>query len=281
MGDDFTLFTPRPKRFGRFLWVAILGALASLWPPLMGQRCQKPPPDVRRPHFSGPLATAEFEVPFRAPKIIEGELCFLFSKDEIKKSAEPFRFSSVLKFLKRRPSLDAIRAFIHSRWGLVGIPVVSTMSRPCNVFIQFQSEDDLNKAMAREATEVDGVHYRVFRWSPEFKEDEEPSLVPVWVSLPGLPPHFYHSSFLKIFTAPFGKYICRDNTTRCATRTDGARVCVEMDAASFFWIGSPGAHASWYQEVVFETLPTFCTKCKKQGHSEKKCKLGGENTILN
>ncbi|XP_042944611.1 uncharacterized protein LOC122278495 [Carya illinoinensis] len=225
---------------------------------------------------AAPQPIPAFDVPFRAPKVVDGELCFLFSKDEIRKSAEPFWFSLVLKFLRRRPSLDAIRAFIRSRWGLSGIPVVSSMSKPRNVFIRFQSESDLNKALSREATDVDGVHYRAFLWLTDFSENEEPSLVPVWINLPGLPPNFYHSSFLKIFTAPIGRFICCDNFTRCATRIDGARVCVEMDAAkpplNSFWIGTPGSPSSWLQEVVFETLPAFCIKCKLQGHNGKTCK---------
>lgn len=55
-------------------------------------------------------------------------------------------------------------------------------------------------------------------------------MVPVWVVLPGLPPNFYHESFLKNITTPLGRFLHRDNSTKCATRTDGARLCIEMDA---------------------------------------------------
>lgn len=48
-----------------------------------------------------------------------------------------------------------------------------------------------------------------------------------------------------LVVALVGTYICCDNTTRCATRTDGARVYVELDVANphliFFWIGAPFA----------------------------------------
>ncbi|KAF5447418.1 hypothetical protein F2P56_032972 [Juglans regia] len=112
---------------------------------------------------------------------------------------------------------------------------------------------------------------------PEFKEEEEP-IVPVWIVLPGLPPNFYHESLLKILTAPIGRFIRHDNPTSCATLTDGARLCVEMDAAiepiSHFWIGMPGLGSSRKQEIVYETLPAFCSICKIQGHNVHTCRVG-------
>lgn len=91
-----------------------------------------------------------------------GEVCVLFSKDEIVQSTFPFRFSLVLKFLRQHPSLDAVRAFIQSRWGLQTLPMVSLMLRPRNVFIRLTSEEDFVKAFAREACDIERINYRVF-----------------------------------------------------------------------------------------------------------------------
>ncbi|XP_040996123.1 uncharacterized protein LOC121242304 [Juglans microcarpa x Juglans regia] len=218
----------------------------------------------------------ELAVSHRAPKTKDGELFFQFSKEEIFRSAEPFRVSIVLKFLRNRPSLDAIRIFIRNRWNLEGVQVVSTMWRPRNVFVRMASEEDCMRALSREACDIDGIPYRAFHWTPNFKEQEEPSIVPIWIELPGLPPNFYHESFLKILTAPIGRFIRRDNPMRCATRTDGARICVEMDAAieplSHFWFGTPGLGSSRKQDIVYETLPAFCSKCKIQGHNVRTCR---------
>ncbi|KAF5442897.1 hypothetical protein F2P56_035507 [Juglans regia] len=214
----------------------------------------------------------------KLPKMLEGEVYFQFTKEEIERSAEPFRYSVVLKFLKNRPSLDAVRAFIHSRWGLTASPVVSAMRRQRNVFVRMANEVDFTKALSREVCEINGIFYRAFRWSPEFNEDAEPSRVPVWVSLPGLPPNFYQESFLKILMPPIGTFIRRDNPTRCATRTDGARLCVEVDAAkpplSHFWIRASGPSSSRKQEIFYETLPAFCSSCKMQGHNARTCNPG-------
>lgn len=83
--------------------------------------------------------------------------------------------------------------------------------------------------------------------------------------------NFYNLSLLNLIVALIGTYIHCDNATRCATRTNGARVCVKLDAANFrlmsFWIGAPFALGSRLQEVDYETLPTFCVNFKMQGHN--------------
>ncbi|XP_042944787.1 uncharacterized protein LOC122278668 [Carya illinoinensis] len=209
---------------------------------------------------ASPQPLPEVLVPFWAPKSVDGEVCVLFNKDEIDKSAAPFRFSIVLKFLHQRSSLDSIRAFIRARWGLTKQPIVPSMLRPRNVFIQLSTEEDFVKALTREATDINGVVYRVFKWTTDFQEDKEPVFVPVWISLPGLPPNYYHDSFLRCITASLGRYLKRDNPTKRATRTEGARVCIEMDVSKeplrAFWIGIPRQPHSFLQQVIYETLPT-------------------------
>ncbi|XP_041025303.1 uncharacterized protein LOC121265683 [Juglans microcarpa x Juglans regia] len=225
-----------------------------------------------------PQPIPEVMVPFRSHKIVDGEVCIIFSKDEVDRSAIPFQYSLVLKFLRQRPSLDSIRAFIKARWGLSNQPIVSSMSKP--VFVRLALEEDFVKAFARENCEINGVPYRVFHWTTEFQEDQEPIRVPVWITLPGLPPNYYHESFLRSITAPIGRFLKRDNPTRCATRTDGARICLEMDISKepiqALWIGTPRNPQSLYQSIEFETLPAYCPKCHVQGHNSKTCKGEGK-----
>ncbi|XP_042958231.1 uncharacterized protein LOC122293850 [Carya illinoinensis] len=222
-----------------------------------------------------PQPLPEMEVPFHQPKTIDGELVFTFSVEEIEKLAQPFLFSIVLKFLRQRPSLDAVRAFIRNRWGLSSMPIVSAMQRPRHVFVRMANEMDFNKALSRESCEVNGIFYRPFAWTPKFDEDYEPPCVPVWVFLPGLPPSFYQPSVLKMITAPIGRFIRCDNSTTCATRTDGARICLEVDSSkapiNYFWIGKPGVPRSRRQEIIFKTLPAYCSRCKCQGHNAQTC----------
>lgn len=93
-------------------------------------------------------------VSFRAPKVVDGEVCALFSKEEIVNSTMPFRFSIFLKFLRQKPSLDAIRSFITSKWEINKQTVVLAISKSKFFFIRMSNEEDLIKALMREATDI-------------------------------------------------------------------------------------------------------------------------------
>ncbi|CAI9769427.1 unnamed protein product [Fraxinus pennsylvanica] len=84
----------------------------------------------------------------------------------------------------------------------------------------------------------------------------------------------------------FGCFLKRDNFTACASRTDRARVCVEIDVSKplvdSFWLGVPFHPTNRYQEVIYEKLPTYCKFCNTIGHLEmgyKKKKDIGESKI--
>lgn len=69
-----------------------------------------------------------------------------------------------------------------------------------------------------------------------------------------------------------GRFIRCDNSTRCATHTDGSRVRVEMDAAAkpiqAFWIGSPRI-PSIGTKILFIRLCQLIMHgcCRMQGHN--------------
>lgn len=88
-------------------------------------------------------------ISFRTPKVEDGEVCVVFSKEEVENSAMLFKYSIVLKFLRQRPSLDAIIAFIRSRWGLNKQLVVSLMLKPRNVFIRMSNEKYFIEALTQ------------------------------------------------------------------------------------------------------------------------------------
>ncbi|XP_042948686.1 uncharacterized protein LOC122281346 [Carya illinoinensis] len=177
-------------------------------------------------------------------------------------------------------TLSRCNPYFHSHSvGLSAQPVISSMKTQRHVFLRFSKGDDYHKAFAQETRDINGSPYCAFKWSTNFIKDKEPSLVPVF--LPGLPANFYHESYLQNLALLIGTYLKGDKSMRCATRTDGARFCVEMDAASKpidgFWIGIPRAPSSHYQPVIYETLPAYCCLCKMQGYNSSMCKKAKKN----
>lgn len=49
-----------------------------------------------------------FKMPIRYPVEVDGELGFSFTKAEMNKAAEEYRFAMVLKFLHERPTIDVV-----------------------------------------------------------------------------------------------------------------------------------------------------------------------------
>lgn len=104
-------------------------------------------------------------------------------------------------------------------------------------------------------------------------------MILVWIMLPGLPLNFYRETFLESVTIPIGTYL-RNNATHCATHTDVAKVYVLMNVSrkpiQSFWIGTPKNSTSIFQEVVYETLPALCARCKVQRHNHLTCKASSQ-----
>lgn len=71
--------------------------------------------------------SASFKMAMLFPVEINGELGFIFSKPEMNKAAEDFKYALVMKFLRVRPSIDFIHLHVVNKWGLMEIPTISFM----------------------------------------------------------------------------------------------------------------------------------------------------------
>ncbi|CAI9769655.1 unnamed protein product [Fraxinus pennsylvanica] len=211
----------------------------------------------------------------RRPKLIDGELGFIFTDAKVKRLAEDFRFALVLKFLSSRPNIDLVRAAITKTWGLREVPVVSYMDAS-HVLVKMNNEGDFLHAWAREGRFVAGASFRLFKWTPDFDLHRESSLAPQWLFLPGLPLHLYRQDCLRILASRFGRYLGTDHATLNRTRASGARICVEIDLLADVVECFPitvGSTTLW-QCVQYEKLGFYCKKCRRQGHTEAVCRVG-------
>ncbi|XP_027171591.1 uncharacterized protein LOC113771176 [Coffea eugenioides] len=115
---------------------------------------------------------------------------------------------------------------------------------------------------------------KLFKWTPSFHVDREPSVVPVWVSLPKLPIHLFNRECLFQIVATLGVPLYVDAATAALSRPSVARVCVEVDLlkplVSRVWIGNGGQEGFW-QNLDIEHLPAYCSGCFRQGHSKDDC----------
>lgn len=125
--------------------------------------------------------------------------------------------------------------------------------------------------MARGHSEIDGIPYKIFHWTPRFNEkNESPSSR---LDLFGRnSTNLFQYSMLQSLGDDFSRFLKCDNATLCVTRSKVARICVEMDVPlplkHHFLIGSLGLETSHYQEVMYQHVPAYCQWCRKQGHGK-------------
>ncbi|XP_071921876.1 uncharacterized protein [Coffea arabica] len=115
---------------------------------------------------------------------------------------------------------------------------------------------------------------KIFKWSPAFHVDKEPSVVPVWFQLHKLPLHYFHKEAIFQIVSVLGVPLFVDAATLATSRPSLARVCVEIDLfqarPSRGWVGN-GKYEGFWQSFIPENTPKYCSHCYRQGHDIEGC----------
>ncbi|XP_027101284.2 uncharacterized protein [Coffea arabica] len=203
----------------------------------------------------------------------KGEAAVIFSKQDAEKLAAPYRWVLVGKFSHGRPSLEEIRKIFTSLNLKDQISVGLLDYR--HVLLKCASEVDFNRIWMRGIWQLGKFPMRVFRWTRDFHGHKESSLAPVWVSLPSLPIHYFDKHSLFSITSLVGKPLFLDSATAAASRSNKARVCVEVDLlkpiCTRVWISVEGEMRFW-QKIVPEEMPCYCSACWRLGCSVDECR---------
>ena len=196
----------------------------------------------------------------------------IFPQAAVEALASPFRFALIGKFSRGRPKLEEVRKFIASL-DLRENPMIGLLDAR-HVLIQLNNEADFHRVWFRRIWYVASFPMRVFKWTTDFHVDRESSVVPLWLQLPKLPLHFFNKQVIFQIASMVGNPLLVDAATLAVSRPSVARVCVEMDllrsTPSRVWIGN-GNHAGFWQELVVENLPRYCSHCFRQGHDVETC----------
>lgn len=106
--------------------------------------------------------------------------------------------------------------------------------------------------------------------------EKESSLVPVWVTFPRLPIHFFAKPALFKIASLLGLPLRLDAATISLKRPGVARIQVELDVLKErpqqIWIGI-GHNDGFWQRVEYESVPSYCTHCWHIGHAEAFCRV--------
>lgn len=96
-----------------------------------------------------------------------------------------------------------------------------------------------------------------------------------WIKLPGLPPPFWHNSYIAAIVNSFVIFLDTDARTQACTIMKYARVCVEVDVTRKMpdkvRIALPNNKSFW-QQIVLEGNWSYCSHCKMHGHDLLQCR---------
>lgn len=144
-----------------------------------------------------------------------------------------------------------------------------------HVLIKLHLERDFSRLWGHQVYYIEGNKpMRLFKWTPAFRCTEESSVVSIWISLPYLPIHYMNNKqALHAIASTVGNPLRVDQATAAVTRPTVARILIEYDIATALipriWIGE--GESGFWQDVIFENVPDYCTACKHLGHAEKNC----------
>ncbi|TMW81625.1 hypothetical protein EJD97_008602, partial [Solanum chilense] len=133
------------------------------------------------------------------------------------KLAEICKFTLVGKFTNTMPRMEQVRkSFILQTQLMGGVKITHFNSR--HVYIDLDNELDYQTVWTKLKMNIEGQAMRIQAWTPDFTPEEETPIVPIWVSIPGLPWHCYNKVFLSTILESIGKVLFLDSPTAQRTR---------------------------------------------------------------
>ncbi|XP_043710353.1 uncharacterized protein LOC122659288 [Telopea speciosissima] len=214
---------------------------------------------------------------FVEPLKIDGELAAKCPSWVINNGLEKWRNTLMGHFIGGRPSLPYARDMLLKQWKVVGHVDVNLLDSGIFIF-RFNLEDDKIKVLEGGPWYVPKRSMILRPWSP-FASMEKVDLcsVPVWITLPNLPFHFWLSEALSSIGSVIRRPIVTDKMTSSMERLSYAQLYVEISAGEDLPSSIPiydDEGFCFYQRVNYDWKPPLCKHCKVFGHSDYTCKFG-------
>lgn len=78
------------------------------------------------------------------------------------------------------------------------------------MYIDLDNELDYITVLTKQRMSIEGQLLRIQLWTPTFQPEEETPIVPIWVTLPKLPWHYYNKNFVSALLSRIGKVLYLD-----------------------------------------------------------------------
>lgn len=200
------------------------------------------------------------------------------TEDVMVKLADRCKFTLIGKFTNPMPKMELIRKSFTQQTQLTGGVKIAHYN-PRHVYIDLDNEQDYITVWTQQRMYIDSQLMRLQKWTPTFTPREETPIVPVWVTLPELPWHFYNKEFISALLSPVGKTLYLDTASIQKTRGSMAKVRLQINLTDelppHIWIGfdKNDLTVGKWQAIQYEDIPAYCSYCKHQGHRVQACNV--------
>lgn len=101
----------------------------------------------------------------------------------------------------------------------------------------------------------------------------------IWLRLPGLPLEFWISSTILAIVSEAGQTLDIDDFADNRKKTGCARVRVQIDAGKPLLLGIliERRKGTFWQQFVYENLPSMCYRCERMGHLDNGCRFSDDD----
>ncbi|KAG8389622.1 hypothetical protein BUALT_Bualt02G0248200 [Buddleja alternifolia] len=208
--------------------------------------------------------------------VINGRKTIFLSKEEDDFMAAPYQYSLVGKFSHGYPTMTRLRA----KFAALGLKQgfkIGVLDHK-HVWIRLFDPNDYARVWMKQTWYFDGFPMRVLKWMSEFDPKEESPIMPIWIKVFGLRPHWSHRQFLYHVASLIGKPLKLDEATTEIENTCVARMCVELNVLEKLQKEIPIQinGKTQFCKVQYEGIPEYCRICRHRGHSMAACYVNNE-----
>ncbi|KAG8362639.1 hypothetical protein BUALT_BualtUnG0055700 [Buddleja alternifolia] len=144
--------------------------------------------------------------------IVNGRKPIFLSKEEDDFMAAPHQYSLVGKFSHGYPSMIRLRAKF-AALGLKNGFKIGVLDHK-HVWIRLFDANDYARVWMKQTWYFDSFLMRVMKWTHDFDPNEGSPIMPIWIKVLGLRPHWFHKQFLYHVASLIGKPLKLDEATK-------------------------------------------------------------------
>ncbi|KAG8370048.1 hypothetical protein BUALT_Bualt14G0077100 [Buddleja alternifolia] len=202
---------------------------------------------------------------------INGRKTIFISNEEDEFMAAPYQYSLMGKFSHGYQTMTRLRAKFVAVGLLKGFKIGVLDNK--HVWIKLLDPNDYARIWMKQVWYFDGFPMRVLKWTRDFDPREESPIMPIWIKVLGLKPHWFHRKFLFHVASLIGKPLKLDEATTEIDNPSLARICVEVNVMENLISEIPiqMEGKSCVLKIQYEGIPEYCKVCRHRGHSMTAC----------